>query len=66
MNEVLGRFAARAASQQRTAQWTAQTGIAFALEKRRVDAESALAHIDGRAKTELINALRGIAQQLRP
>jgi hypothetical protein len=66
MNEVLGGYAAHAASQQRAAHWAAQTGISFALEKRRVDAESAMAHIEERAKTELINALRGIVQQLRP
>lgn len=66
MNEVLGGYVAHAASQQRAANWAAQTGISFALEKRRVDAESALAHIDERAKTELINALRSIGQQLRP
>jgi hypothetical protein len=66
MNEVLGGYVAHAATQRRAAHWVAQTGISFALEKRRVDGESALAHIDGRAKTELINALRSIGQQLRP
>ncbi|PMS20415.1 hypothetical protein C0Z18_10780 [Trinickia dabaoshanensis] len=66
MSEVSGDFVARAASQQRAAQWAAHTGVSFALEKRRVDAQSALAHIEGRAKTELINALRGIGQHLRP
>lgn len=66
MNEVLGSFAARAASQGQMGEWAARTSIAFALEKRKVDAEHALNDIEGHTRTELINALRTLGQQLRP
>lgn len=66
MNEVLGGFAAHAAHQSRAAQWAAQVGTAFALEKRKVDAQYALIHMENHAKTGLINALRTLGQQLRP
>ncbi|WP_206952680.1 hypothetical protein [Trinickia acidisoli] len=66
MNEVLERFAARAADHARMAQSAAHAGTAFAIEKRNVDAEHALTYVQGHAKTELINALRSIGQQLRP
>lgn len=66
MNEVLGGFAAHAANQGRAAQWAVQAGTAFALEKREVDAQYALIHMESHAKTELINALRNLGQQLRP
>lgn len=66
MNEVLGGFAAYAASQGHAARWAVQAGTAFALEKRKVDAQHALIHMQGHAKTELINALRSLGQQLRP
>jgi hypothetical protein len=66
MIEAVESFAASAADQRHAARWAAQAGIAFAHEKRRVDAECALASVQGHAKTELINALRNLAQQLRP
>ncbi len=66
MNEGLGGVAARAASQGQMGEWAARAGIAFALEKRQLDAEQALNYIEGHAKTELINALRTLGQQLRP
>ncbi|MGN6315219.1 hypothetical protein [Trinickia sp.] len=66
MIDVLEGFAARAADQGRAAQWAAQSGIAFALEKRKVDGRYALTYVEGHVKTELINALRGVAQHLRP
>lgn len=66
MNEISEAFAARAAGQRRAGEWAAYTGVAFALEKRKVDAEQALSYMEGHAKTELINALRTIGQQLRP
>jgi hypothetical protein len=66
MNEVLGSVAARAASQGQMGEWAARTGIAFALEKRNVDAEHALNYVEGHTKTELVNALRTLGQQLRP
>ncbi len=66
MIEGVKGFAAPAVEQARAARWTAQAGIAFALEKRNVDGQQALAYIQGHAKTELINALRNLGQQLRP
>ena len=66
MIDVLEGFAARAADQGRAAEWSAHAGIAFAQEKRRVDGEQALAYVQGHIKTELINALRSVGQQLRP
>lgn len=66
MIDVLEGFAARAADQGRAVQGMAQAGIAFALEKRAVDAEHALSYVHGRAKTELVNALRHNDGQLRP
>ena len=66
MNEILGSYAMLAASQSRAAQWAVRAGTAFALEKRSVDAEHALIQMEGHAKTQLINALRSIGQQLRP
>ena len=66
MNDMLGSIAVHAASQGHAAQWTVRAGTAFALEKRKIDAEHALKHIEGHARTELINALRSIGQQLRP
>ena len=66
MIEAVESFAARAADQRHAARWAAQAGIVFAHEKRRVDAEYALASVQGHAKTELINALRNLVQQLRP
>jgi|GEM_PF-3856595 len=66
MIEAVESFAAHAADQRHAARWAAQAGIAFAHEKRHVDAEYALASVQGHAKTELINALRNLAQQLRP
>ncbi|HEX7682916.1 MAG TPA: hypothetical protein VF446_05165 [Trinickia sp.] len=66
MIEVLEGFAARAADQSRVAQWAARSGIEFALAKRQVDAQHALAYVQGHVKTELVNALRGVGQQLRP
>lgn len=66
VDEVSGSFAARAASQEKRGEWAARTGIAFAHEKRKVDAEHALSYVEGHTKTELINALRTLGQQLRP
>ena len=66
MNEVLGSHIAQAAINERAAQWATRTGITFAFEKRRVDGEHALSFMEGHAKTELINALRTIGQQLHP
>jgi len=66
MIEDVKGLAAPGAEQAHAARSTAQAGIAFALEKRNVDALSALAYIRGHAKTELINALRNLGQQLRP
>lgn len=66
MNEVLGGVAARAAGQASIGEWAGRAGVAFAHEKRKVDAEQALSHIEGHTKTELINALRTLGQQLRP
>jgi hypothetical protein len=66
MVEAMEVFAARAADQRRAAQWTAHAGIAFAHAKRSVDAEYASAALQGHIKTELINALRQLGQQLRP
>lgn len=66
MIDVLEGFAARAADQGRAAQWAAQSGIAFAIEKRKVDGQHALAYVQGHVKTELINALRSVGQHLRP
>lgn len=66
MIDAVESFAARAADQRYAARWAAQAGIAFAREKRRIDAEHALAFVHGHAKTELVNAWRNLAQQLRP
>jgi hypothetical protein len=66
MVEAMESFAARMADQRRVAQWTAHAGLAFAHEKRSIDAEHALAAVQGNVKTELINALRHLGQQLRP
>lgn len=66
MIDSLNGVSARIADQRHTAQWAAQAGIAFALEKRDVDGAHALIDVQGRATTELVNALRHISQQLRP
>jgi hypothetical protein len=66
MNEILEGHAVQAASQSHAAQWAARAGTAFALEKRKIDAEYALIQLEGQAKTELVNALRSLGQQLRP
>ncbi|HTI19184.1 MAG TPA: hypothetical protein VL598_16155 [Trinickia sp.] len=50
----------------RTAEWAADAGVAFALEKRRVDAQNALESAHGRMKTELINSLRQLTAQIKP
>ena len=66
MVEAMESFTARMADQQRAAQWAAHAGVAFAHEKRSVDAQFALSAVQGHVKTELINALRHLGQQLRP
>jgi hypothetical protein len=66
MVEAMEGFAARVAEQQRAAQWAAHAGIAFAHEKRSLDAQYAFSAVQGHVKTELINALRHLGQQLRP
>lgn len=66
MVEAMEGFAERVAEQRRAAQWAAHAGIAFAHEKRSVDAQYAFASVQGHMKTELINALRNLGQQLRP
>ncbi|RDU96943.1 hypothetical protein [Trinickia dinghuensis] len=66
MTKVLEQYAAYTAAQGRAAQWAAQAGVAFAFEKRKIDAEHALSHVEGHVRTELINALRNLGQQLRP
>jgi hypothetical protein len=59
-------MAAHAADQLRTTDWAAHAGMAFAMEKRRVDAENALESAHGRMKTELINSLRQLTAQIKP
>lgn len=66
MIEGLEGYAVRVADQRHVAQWAAHASIAYAQEKRQVDAAYALASVEGHTKTELVNALRNIAQQLRP
>jgi hypothetical protein len=66
MIDGVSGFAAPVAELVRAARWLAQADIAFALEKRNVDAEHALAYVEGHVKTELIDALRNLGQQLRP
>jgi hypothetical protein len=50
----------------RATEWTAHAGMAFAVEKRRVDTENALESAHDRMKTELINSLRQLTAQIRP
>ena len=50
----------------RTTELTAHAGMAFAAEKRRVDAENALESAHGRMKTELITSLRKLTAQIKP
>ena len=46
MFEISEAFAARAAGQRRAGEWAAYTGVAFALEKRKIDAEQALSYME--------------------
>lgn len=66
MIDMPDSIAARVAQQGFVAHWAAHAGITYAQEKRHVDAAYALVSIHGHAKTELVNALRNIGQQLRP
>ncbi|MEA3119706.1 MAG: hypothetical protein QOI13_2976 [Paraburkholderia sp.] len=50
----------------RATESTAHAGVAFAMEKRRVDAQNALELAHGRMKTELINSLRQLTAQIKP
>jgi hypothetical protein len=59
-------MAGHAADQRRTTEWVTHAGMAFAIEKRRVDAENALESAHGRMKTELVNSLRQLTAQIKP
>ncbi len=48
------------------AERTARAGLAFAIEKRRVDAENALESAHARMMTELVNSLRQLTAQVKP
>lgn len=66
MSDFLQTMAADAAVRFRAGECAAEAGWAFALEKRRVDAESALEGAHARMKTELINSLRTLTSQIKP
>jgi hypothetical protein len=66
MIQFLQSMAEHVGDRLRTTEWTAHAGMAFAVEKRRVDAENALESAHGRMKTELINSLRQLTAQIKP
>ena len=66
MIQFLQSMAEDVGDRLRAAEWTAHAGMAFAVEKRRVDAGNALESAHARMETELINSLRQLTAQIKP